>query len=132
MGTYQLKVRSQADTEADFSGIIIRQTDDGGTSSALVTWPRWWTVSKTNPILATLNGEPAVLLQVMTTETMDIIRASESIRVTGSTSARRPCRPGAELTLWTDQAEDFEGPHGDHRQLRQRLGLLLVHVACSC
>ncbi len=107
VGTYQLKVRSQADTEAEFARIIIRQTADGGIV-------RVGDVANVidgfedQPILATLNGAPAVLLQVMTTENMDIVKASDSIR--GWIESRRSSLPpGAELTLWTDQAKDFKG-----------------------
>jgi len=107
VGTYQLTVRSQADTEAEFSNIVIRQTDDGG----IIRVGDVATVVdgfEDEPILATLNGEPAVLLQVMTTETMDIVKASDSIR--GWIDERRETLPpGAELTLWTDNAEDFKG-----------------------
>jgi multidrug efflux pump subunit AcrB len=106
VGTYQLKVRSQADTEAEFSDIIIRQTSDGG----IIRVGDVATVIdgfEDNPILATLNGEPAVLLQVMTTETMDIVKASDSIRKW--IEERQDTLPeGAQLTLWTDNAEDFK------------------------
>ncbi|MFC6633360.1 efflux RND transporter permease subunit [Microbulbifer taiwanensis] len=105
VGTYQLKVRSQADTEQEFANIIVRQSADGGTI-------RVGDVAKVvdgfedSEILATLNGEPAVLIQVMTTETMDIVTASESIRAW--IAERRSTLPaGAKLTLWTDNAEDF-------------------------
>jgi multidrug efflux pump subunit AcrB len=107
IGTYQLKVRNQADTEAEFSNIIVRQTTDGGTI-------RVGDVANVidgfedEPILATLNGEPAVLIQVMTTEMMDIVTASESIQEW--IAERRETLPaGARLTLWTDNAEDFKG-----------------------
>ncbi len=107
VGTYQLKVRSQADTEAEFSNIIIRQTADGGTIRVgdVATVVDGF---EDNPILATLNGEPAVLLQVMTTETMDIVKASNSIR--DWIEKRQETLPeGARLTLWTDQADEFKG-----------------------
>jgi multidrug efflux pump subunit AcrB len=107
VGTYQLKVRSQADTESEFADIIVRQTADGGTI-------RVGDVANVvdgfedQPILATLNGKPAVLLMVMTTETMDIVKASESIK--NWIEERTETLPaGAQLTLWTDQAEDFKG-----------------------
>ena len=100
-------MRNQADTEAEFSDIIVRQTPDGGTI-------RVGDVANVidgfedEPILATLNGEPAVLLQVMTTEIMDIVTASDSIRAW--IAERQDTLPaGAELTLWTDNAEDFKG-----------------------
>ncbi|NNE05207.1 MAG: efflux RND transporter permease subunit [Xanthomonadales bacterium] len=107
VGAYQLKVRNQADTEAEFRDIIVRQTPDGGTI-------RVGDVANVNdgfednPILATLNGEPAVLIQIMTTDVMDIVTASESIRAW--IAERQDTLPtGAKLTLWTDNAEDFKG-----------------------
>jgi len=107
VGTYQLKVRSQADTEAEFSDIIIRQTSDGG----IIRVGDVATVVdgfEDNPILATLNGEPAVLLQVMTTETMDIVKASDSIRE-WIENRQETLPEGAKLTLWTDNADEFKG-----------------------
>ncbi|MBE9549034.1 MAG: efflux RND transporter permease subunit [Proteobacteria bacterium] len=107
VGTYQLKVRNQADTQADFSNIIIRETAAGG----ILRVGDVATVIdgfEDNPILATLNGEPAILIQVMTTEVMDIVTASDSIREW--IDKRQDTLPaGAKLTLWTDNAEDFKG-----------------------
>lgn len=107
IGSYQLKVRKQADSEQEFANIIVRQTADGGTI-------RVGDVANVvdgfedNEILATLNGEPAVLLQVMSTETMDIVTASESIRKwIADRSETLPA--GVQLTLWTDNAEQFKG-----------------------
>ncbi len=125
VGTYQLKVRSQADTQADFSDIVIRQSAGGGTIRVgdVATVLDGF---EDNPILATLNGEPAVLLQVMTTETMDIVTASESIRE-WIAKRKESLPPGAELTLWTDQAEDFKGRMSTIGK-SAGLGLLLVFV----
>ncbi len=107
VGTYQLKVRSQADTEDEFSQIIIRETADGG----VIRVGDVATVIdgfEDNPILATLNGEPGVLIQVMTTEIMDIVKASDSVRKW--IAEKQGTLPnGAKLTLWNDQAEDFKG-----------------------
>ncbi|WP_323843862.1 efflux RND transporter permease subunit [Microbulbifer magnicolonia] len=107
VGSYQLKVRNQADTEREFADIIVRQTADGGTIRVgdVATVVDGF---EDNEILATLNGEAAVLLQVMSTETMDIVTASESIRKwIDERSESLPA--GAKLTLWTDNAEDFKG-----------------------
>ncbi|MCW8127534.1 efflux RND transporter permease subunit [Microbulbifer halophilus] len=106
VGAYQLKVRNQADSEQEFADITVRQTADGGTIRVgdVATVVDGF---EDNEILATLNGEPAVLLQVMTTETMDIVTASQSIRQW--IDERRETLPaGAKLTLWTDNAETFE------------------------
>lgn len=123
VGAYQLKVRNQADTESDFENIIVRQTAEGGTI-------RVGDVANVvdgfedSPILATLNGEPAVLLQVLTTDLMDIVTASESIRKW--IKDRQDSLPaGAKLTLWTDQAVDFKG-RMDTITSSAAMGLLLV------
>jgi multidrug efflux pump subunit AcrB len=106
VGTYQLKVRSQADTETEFNNIIIRETTDGG----VIRVGDVATVLdgfEDNPILATLNGEPAVLLQFMSTEVMDIVTASESVH--GWIDKRKASLPeGVTMTLWTDQSVDFK------------------------
>ena len=107
VGTYQLKVRSQADTETEFNNIIIRETADGGILRVgdVATVVDGF---EDNPILATLNGEPAVLLQIMSTEVMDIVTASQSVR--DWIEKRKESLPeGVSLTLWTDQAVDFKG-----------------------
>jgi len=107
VGTYQLKIRSQADTEDEFNEIIIRETADGATIRVgdVATVLDGF---EDNPILATLNGEPAVLIQIMSTEIMDIVTASESVR--DWIDKRRESLPeGVSLTLWTDQAVDFKG-----------------------
>lgn len=106
VGTYQLKVRSQANTEDDFNNIIVRQTANGGTIRIgdIATVIDGF---EDEPILATLNGEPAVLLQFMSTEVMDIVTASESVNKW--VKERQESLPeGASLTLWTDNAEDFK------------------------
>ncbi|MCA0901267.1 efflux RND transporter permease subunit [Microbulbifer agarilyticus] len=107
VGAYQLKVRKQADSEQEFANIIVRQTADGGTIRVgdVATVVDGF---EDNEILATLNGEPAVLLQVMSTETMDIVTASDSIRK-WIAERKKTLPAGAELTLWTDNAEEFKG-----------------------
>jgi len=69
-GEYTLRTNSLADTEVDFSSIVVRQLPAGGVITV-------GDVAKVidgfeeNEILATLNGEPAVLIQVMSSEVMD-------------------------------------------------------------
>jgi multidrug efflux pump subunit AcrB len=125
VGTYQLKVRSQADTEEEFADIIIRQSADGGTIRVgdVATVVDGF---EDEPILATLNGEPAVLIQVMTTETMDIVKASESVREW--IADRQDSLPeGAQLTLWTDNADEFKG-RMETIGSSAAMGLLLVMI----
>jgi len=106
-GEFSIATRNLADTEKDFSDIVVRQTPDG----AVIRVGDIATVVdgfEDEEILATLNGEPAVLLQVMTTETMDIVAASRSINKWIEERAETLPK-GATLTLWTDNNETFEG-----------------------
>lgn len=104
-GDVQLRARNQADNEADFGNIIIRQTADGATIR-VQDIARVVDGFEDNEILATLGGEPAVLLQVMTTEQLNIVQASESIKQW--LEETRPKLPeGMELTLWTDLADSY-------------------------
>ena len=106
-GSYTLRTDNLANLEVDFADIVVRQLPEGGVIKV-------GDIAKVidgfeeNEILATLNGEPAVLLQIMSTEVMDIVTASESVR--GWIEKRTGSLPeGAKLTLWTDQAVDFKG-----------------------
>lgn len=105
-GEYKLTARNMADTKQDFESIIVRQNNDGATIRVgdVATVVDGF---EDNEILATLNGEPAVLLQVMTTETMDIVTASESINK-WVTERIETLPAGAKLTLWTDNSELFK------------------------
>ncbi len=106
-GELNLSVRNQADTAEDFANIIIRQTPDGGVL-------RIGDVATVNDgfedeeILATLNGEPSVLIQMMTTETMDVVTASNSVRA-WLKEREKTLPAGAKLTLWNDNAVEFKG-----------------------
>ncbi|WP_262694074.1 efflux RND transporter permease subunit [Kordiimonas aquimaris] len=106
-GEIQIATRAMADTEREFGDIIVSQNGDGATIRVkdVATVVDGF---EDNEILATLNGEPAVLLQVMSTEIMDIVTASKSIRKwIDERQASLPA--GAKLTLWTDENEAFEG-----------------------
>jgi len=106
-GEFNITTRNMADNKHDFASIIVRQTNDGGTIRVgdVATVIDGF---EDNEILATLNGEPAVLLQVMTTETMDIVTASQSVNKW--IKERTESLPtGAKLTLWTDNNEAFQG-----------------------
>ena len=106
-GDFSINTRNLASNQQDFADIVIRQTPDGGA----IRVGDVATVNdgfEDNEILATLNGDPAVLLQVMTTETMDIVTASRSINKWIEERAESLPK-GASLTLWTDNNEAFEG-----------------------
>ncbi|RBP51599.1 efflux RND transporter permease subunit [Arenicella xantha] len=104
-GEYTLRTDNLADTEIDFSSIVVRQLSSGG----VITVGDVATVIdgfEENEILATLNGEPAVLVQVMSSEVMDVVQMSESVNE-WMEKRRASLPPGVSLTLWQDSAVDF-------------------------
>lgn len=104
-GAYTLRTDNLADTEVEFSKIVVRQLPEGG----VITVGDVATVIdgfEENEILATLNGEPAVLINVMSSEVMDVVLMSESVNEW--MDKRQESLPeGIKLTLWTDAAVDF-------------------------
>jgi multidrug efflux pump subunit AcrB len=104
-GDVQLRARNLADTETDFERIVLRQTPDGG----LVRVGDVATVTdgyEDEEILATLNGEPAVLLQMLSGDNMQVVRASEAVKA-WIEEVRPTLPPGVDLTLWFDTADIY-------------------------
>jgi len=105
-GDYTLRTSNLADTEVDFESIVVRQLPQGGT----ITVGDVATVIdgfEQEEILATLNGEPAALVQVMSSEVMDVVTMSESVNEW--IEERRTSLPeGVSLTLWQDAAVDYD------------------------
>ena len=104
-GQYTLRTRNLADSSADFEKIVIRQLPQGGS----ITVGDVATVIdgfEEDEILATLNGEPAVLVQVMSSENMDIVVMSESVNEWVKKRANT-LPDGVSLTVWQDGAIDF-------------------------
>ena len=104
-GEYTLRTNNLADTEVDFSKIVVRQLPGGGVIrvSDVATVIDGF---EENEILASLNGEPAVLIQVLSSEVMDVVVMSQSVREW--LEKRRETLPeGVSLTLWQDAAIQF-------------------------
>lgn len=104
-GDVRLRARNMADTQQDFERIVVRQSADGG----IVRVSDVATVIdgfEDAEILATLNGEPAVLLQVLTSDEMQVVKTSEAVQAW--MAQRRPTLPqGVELTMWFDSADIY-------------------------
>ena len=77
-GDVQLRAQNLADTQTDFENIVIRQTPDGGRIRLIDVA----TVIDgfESELLATLNGEPAVLLQAKSTDDMQVVKASRAVK----------------------------------------------------
>ncbi|BFM07994.1 efflux RND transporter permease subunit [Halioxenophilus aromaticivorans] len=105
-GDVQLRAKNLAENEDEFGQVVVRQTDDG----AIVRVRDVAQVNdgfEENEILATLNGQPAVLIQVMTMDSMNIVQASNSIRQ-WIEQAQPRLPQGMQLTLWSDMADAYK------------------------
>ena len=104
-GEYTLRTSNLADTDVDFSNIVVRQLPAGGVIRVgdLATVIDGF---EENELLASLNGEPAVLINVLSSEVMDVVTMSQSVNEW--MEKRRETLPeGVSLTLWKDAAVDF-------------------------
>ncbi|MFQ5535184.1 MAG: efflux RND transporter permease subunit, partial [Sphingomonadales bacterium] len=104
-GDIMLRARNLADTREEFGRIIIRQTADGAmirVSDIANIVDGFEDVD----ILATLNGEPAILVQVMTSENMNVVKTSEAVKKWVEEASER-VPDGVGLTLWWDNSEVY-------------------------
>ncbi len=102
-GELQLRARNLADTKAEFERIVVRQTDDGAVirvgDVATVIDGFEEVDSRT-----LFNGEPASLLGVMSTEQMNVVETSQSVRGWLET-ANDDLPPGVQVSLWFDNSD---------------------------
>ncbi len=122
-GDVQLRAENLADSQTDFEQIVIRQTANGG-QVRVIDVATVIDGFEQNPILATANGKPAVLLQVKSTDDMQVVKASQAVK--RWIEQTKPTLPvGVELDLWSDTADIYE----DRMELIAEssiIGLLLV------
>ncbi|MDA0978390.1 MAG: efflux RND transporter permease subunit, partial [Proteobacteria bacterium] len=58
-------------------------------------------------ILATMNGEPAVLLQVLSTENMQVVKTSDAVKA-WMEERQKTLPEGVDLTIWFDTADVYK------------------------
>jgi len=107
IGNMQLRTRNQADSQTDFENIVVRQ-DAGG---ALIRVKDVATVidgfEQVN-LLATVNGNRTVLVQVMSGPSMDIVKMSANVEsYLEKTADSLP--EGISITTWEDAADQYTG-----------------------
>lgn len=124
-GDVLLRARNLADNEADFGEIIIRQTRDGGTVRVRDV-ARVVDGFEDEEILATLNGEPSVLLQVLSTDNMQVVRTSDAVRE-WMEERQKTLPDGVSLTIWFDTADIYKSRMGTIGESAY-LGLILVFL----
>jgi len=107
IGNMQLRTRNQADSQAEFENIVVRQDAAG----ALIRVKDVATVidgfEQVN-LLATVNGDRTVLVQVMSGPSMDIVKMSDNVKsYLGRTADSLP--DGITITTWEDAADQYSG-----------------------
>ncbi len=124
-GDIQLRALNLADTESDFRSIVVRQNAAGGLIR-IGDVARVIDGFEENEILATLNGVPAVLLQVQSTDTMQVVKASDAVK--GWLLETQPKMPkGVSLELWFDTADIYTS-RMDLIASSSMMGLVLVFL----
>ena len=124
-GDIRLRARNLADNQADFARIIVRQTEDGasvrvGDVATIIDG------FEENQILTRMNGEPAVLLQLLTTDNMQVVKASAAVKEW--LDLTRPRLPeGIDLSLWFDTAQIYKSRMSTISKSAY-MGLLLVFL----
>ncbi|MBN7797488.1 efflux RND transporter permease subunit [Parahaliea mediterranea] len=122
-GDVRLRARNLADSGEEFERIVIRQAADGATVT-LGDVARVIDGFEEEEILATMNGQPAVLLQMLSTDNMQVVKASDAVKAWMEQT--RPTLPrGVDLTLWFDTADIYKS-RMETIGKSAYLGLLLV------
>jgi multidrug efflux pump subunit AcrB len=104
-GDVLLRARNLADDRDDFARIIIRQSESGGiirVADVATVVDGFEDVD----ILATLNGQPAVLLQAMSSDYMQVVAASDAVRA-WMAERQKTLPQGVGLTIWFDTADIY-------------------------
>ena len=107
LGNVQLRTRNQADSQADFENIIVRQLQDGATIRIKDVASVIDGFEQVN-LMATVNGKRTVLVNVMSGPNMDIVKMSEDVKAYMET-AKDALPPGIDMLLWNDNTTAYKG-----------------------
>ena len=122
-GSIQLQTRGQAYTAEDFEKIVVQSKADGAKlhlgDVATVT-----DGFEDFDMIASLNGKPAVFVELYVTENPDVLNAASEVNAYLE-DARQHLPAGIELTVWRDWSVVFKG-RMDLLLKNSLSGLLLV------
>lgn len=110
VGDVQLRARMLADSAEDFEQIIVRQSPSGAVVRLSDVADVKDGFEEVN-LLATVNGEHTILVQVMSGPQMDILKLSREVNDYLEKEAGN-APPGVSLTLWEDQSATYAGRIG--------------------
>ncbi|MBL4597189.1 MAG: efflux RND transporter permease subunit [Robiginitomaculum sp.] len=105
VGDMQLRTRQLADSQQDFENVIVRQTPGGATIRVGDVANVIDGFADVN-LLATMNGERTVLINIISGDNMDVVAMSREVKEYME-KAEEQLPPGLKLTLWSDTSEVF-------------------------
>ncbi|MEL7486226.1 MAG: efflux RND transporter permease subunit [Pseudomonadota bacterium] len=107
IGDMQLRTRNLADSQEDFENIVIRQLPSGAVVRVKDVASVKDGFEEVN-LLATVNGERTILVQVMSGPQMDVVKISREVQ--DYLEKERPNAPdGVSTIIWENQEEAFSG-----------------------
>ena len=104
-GNVQLRTRSQADTQADFENIIVKQMPNGAVVRVSDMAKVIDGFEEVN-LLATVNGKRTILVQVMSGPKMNIVKMANNVHAYFD-EAIKHTPPGITMTIWQDSSIDY-------------------------
>jgi len=107
IGNMQLRTRNLADSQQDFEDIIIRQ-DANGSTIRVKDVAKVIDGFEEVDLLATVNGQRTVLVQVMSGPNMDVVKMSKNVR-NYLDEAKDDLPDGMSITIWEDANEAYSG-----------------------
>ncbi|WP_077340567.1 efflux RND transporter permease subunit [Pseudocolwellia agarivorans] len=106
-GVLMLSVRNRADEQQEFEDIVIRQNKDGATLYLRDVAQVKDGLADTH-FISTFDGEPAILIDVLNSDYMDIPSMSKNVHdFVNKKNAQLP--DGVKLTIWSDWNEAYQG-----------------------
>lgn len=105
-GVLMLSVRSRADHQQAFEDIVIRKSQDGATL-LLKDIAQVKDGLADNRAMSTFDGEPAILIDVLNSDYMDIPKMSDAVRQYVE-SKNRQLPKGVKLTIWSDWNDAYQ------------------------
>lgn len=106
-GNMQLRTRNQADTQAEFEDIVVRQDPNGAVIHVRDIATVIDGFEQVN-LLATVNGKRTILVQIMSGPKMDLPKMSENVHAYVK-RIQDDIPNGMSITFWNDGADVYNG-----------------------
>ncbi|PHS38073.1 MAG: RND transporter [Robiginitomaculum sp.] len=125
VGNVQLRTRNLADTREEFENIVVMQQPGGAVIRVRDIAEVIDGFEQVN-LMATVNGEHTILVQIMSGPHMDIVTMAEGVRNYVTENADN-LPPGISMVLWNDASVVYEGRINTIGS-NFAMGLLLVFI----